>query len=48
MTVAQLSRHLTNEELVSWSAYYQLKQEHEDKAMERAKQRGKSATMRSG
>lgn len=37
MTVAQLSRDLTQEELVGWAAYYALKGEEEEKAMDRAR-----------
>lgn len=37
MTVAQLSVQLTQEELVGWAAFFQLKNEEEEKAMERAK-----------
>jgi hypothetical protein len=37
--VAQLSEHLTQEELVGWAAFYELKGEEEEKAMERSKMR---------
>ena len=37
MTVAQLSRDLTQEELVGWAAYYTIKGEEEEKAMDRAR-----------
>lgn len=37
MTVAQLSAHLTQEELVAWAAFYEIKAEEEERAMERAK-----------
>jgi len=37
MTVAQLSRDLTQEELVGWAAYYSIKNEEEEKAMDRAR-----------
>jgi hypothetical protein len=45
MTVAQLSTQLTQEELLAWAGFYQLKNEEEEKAMERAKRQGRSATM---
>ena len=32
MTVSQLCVHLTQEELVSWAAFFELKAEEEDKA----------------
>tara|TARA_R100001510_G_C7488034_1_gene97099 strand:+ start:354 stop:527 length:174 start_codon:yes stop_codon:yes gene_type:complete len=37
MTVASLSKELTQEELVAWAAFFEIKQEEEEKAMERAK-----------
>ena len=37
MTVAQLSRDLTQEELVGWAAYYAIKGEEEEKVMDRAR-----------
>lgn len=37
MTVRQLARELTAEELVAWAAFYDLKAEEEEKVMERAK-----------
>tara|TARA_A100001201_G_scaffold108465_1_gene92778 strand:+ start:350 stop:496 length:147 start_codon:yes stop_codon:yes gene_type:complete len=39
MTVAQLSRHLTQEELIGWAAFYELKNEQEEKAKDQAKMR---------
>lgn len=39
MTVAQLSRHLTQEELIGWAAFYELRGEEEDKARDQAKMR---------
>tara|TARA_R100001509_G_scaffold162558_1_gene134485 strand:- start:63 stop:200 length:138 start_codon:yes stop_codon:yes gene_type:complete len=37
MTVGALTQQLTQEELVSWSAYYSLKNEQEEKARDQAK-----------
>ena len=37
MTVGALTKQLTQEELVSWSAYYLLKNEQEEKARDQAK-----------
>lgn len=37
MTVRQLTRELTAEELVAWGAFYELKSEEEEKAMNSAK-----------
>jgi|TARA_R100000278_G_scaffold123172_1_gene111667 hypothetical protein len=37
MTVAQLAKQLTQEELVGWAAFYEVKSEEEERAMERAK-----------
>lgn len=48
MTVSQLSQHLTQEELISWAAFYQIKSEEEEKAMERAKRKSQAGTMRAG
>lgn len=45
MTVAQLTRQLTQEEMISWAAFFQLKSEEEEKAMERAKRQSRSTTM---
>ncbi len=47
MTVAQLSTQLTQEELLAWAGFYQLKNEEEEKAMERSKRKSQAATMRS-
>ena len=46
MTVAQLSQQLTQEELISWAAFFQLKSEEEEKAMERASHTSQAGTMR--
>jgi len=45
MTAARLSAEITQEELTAWAAYYQIKNEEEEKAMERAKQRGRTSSM---
>jgi hypothetical protein len=37
MTVAQLSRDLTQEELVGWAAYFELYNEQQEKAIQNAK-----------
>lgn len=37
MTVAQLTTHLTREELIGWAAFYELKSEEEERVMDRAK-----------
>ena len=37
--MAQLSRYLTQEELVGWAAFYELKGEQEEKARDQAKMR---------
>lgn len=47
MTVQQLSSTVTQEELIGWAAYFDLKKEYEDKATERSRQASKAATMRS-
>jgi len=45
MTVAQLSKTLTQEELVGWAAFFELKGEHEEKAIQNAKTAGRAQTM---
>lgn len=37
MTLAQLSKHLTQEELVGWAAFYEMKGEEEERVMDRAR-----------
>ena len=37
MTVRQLSKELTVEELTAWAAFFEMKKELEDKEMEKAK-----------
>jgi len=43
MTIAQLSRDLTMEELVGWAAFFELRNEDEQKAMDQAKMRARTA-----
>jgi hypothetical protein len=47
MTVHQLTATLSNEELIGWAAYFEMKQEYEEKAMERNKHRAQAGAMRS-
>lgn len=47
MTVSQLTQQLTQEELTAWAAYFEIRNEEEDKALERAKRQSQSGTMRS-
>ena len=37
--MAQLSCHLTNEELIGWAAFYELKRDQEEKAQDQARLR---------
>jgi hypothetical protein len=46
MTVRQLTRELTTEELITWGAFYELKGEQEEKVMDRAKTGKAAQTMR--
>ena len=46
MTVHQLTASLSNEELIGWAAYFEMKQEYEEKAMERGRHRAQAGTMR--
>jgi hypothetical protein len=46
MTVAQLSTQLTQEELTAWAAFFSLKNEEEEKAMERTRRKNQAGTMR--
>lgn len=48
MTVSCLTQQLTQEELTTWAAFYQIRGEEEEKAAERAKRKGQTGTMRSG
>lgn len=45
MTVAQLSQTLTQEELVGWAAFFELKNEQEEKAIQNARTSSKAQTM---
>lgn len=46
MTVRQLTEELTLEELVSWAAFFELKNEKEDREMKKS-ERPDTRTMRS-
>lgn len=43
--MAQLSCHLTQEELVGWAAFFELKNEQEDKAKDRVHTGRRAQTM---
>ena len=45
MTVAQLSQTLTQEELIGWAAFFELKNEQEEKAIQNAKASSRAQTM---
>ena len=45
MTLAQLSKHLTQEELVGWAAFYEVKGEEEERVMDRARMSKGARTM---
>ena len=45
MTVAQLSQTMTQEELVGWAAFFELKTEQEEKAVQSARMSGRAQTM---
>ena len=47
MSVAQLTQQLTQEELVGWAAYLELRREEEEKVMERHKRSSRTTTLRS-
>ena len=42
MTIKELTIKLTQEELVSWIAYYELKREYEEKAIQNAKDKSRA------
>jgi len=46
-TVADLTTRITQEELLGWAAFFELKNEQEEKALEQAKRQGQSRSMRS-
>jgi hypothetical protein len=45
MTVAQLTKHLTQEELVGWAAYFDLYNEQQEKAIQNAKTGARARSM---
>ena len=45
MTVAQLSQTLTQEELIGWAAFFELKNEQEERAIQNAKTASRAQTM---
>jgi len=45
MTLAQLSKHLTQEELVGWAAFFEMKGEEEERVMDRARMSKGARTM---
>jgi hypothetical protein len=47
MTLKQLAEVVTQEELIGWAAYFEVKAEYEEKAMERSRRNSQAATMRS-
>ena len=42
--MTQLSQNLTTEELVGWAAFFELRNEDEQKAMDQAKMKARTAT----
>ena len=42
MTVSDLTKKLSQEELMNWIAYYELKGEYEDKAIQNAKDKSRA------
>ncbi len=42
MTVKELSAKMTREELIGWIAFYELKNEEENKAMEKAQNKSRA------
>ena len=47
MTLAQLSKTLTQEELVCWAAFYEIKSEEEERVMDQARTSRGARTMAS-
>lgn len=47
MTLAQLSKNLTQEELVCWAAFYEIKSEEEERVMDQARTSRGARTMAS-
>ena len=46
MTVVQLAERLTQEELTSWAAYFEIRNDQEQKAMDQTKAQGKAMSGR--
>ena len=42
MTIKELTSKLTQEEYINWLAYYELKKEYEDKAIQNAKDKSRA------
>ena len=42
MTIKDLTNKLTQEELIHWVAFFELKREYEDKALENAKNKSRA------
>ena len=42
MTIKELTSKLTQEEYINWLAYYDLKKEYEDKAIQNAKDKSRA------
>jgi len=47
MTLAQLAKNLTQEELVGWAAFYEIKSEEEERVMDQARTSRGARTMAS-
>lgn len=47
MTVVELSRTLTQEEMIGWAAFYELRREGNEQAMDRARTSKGARTMSS-
>lgn len=47
MTVVELSRTLTQEEMIGWAAFYELKREESERSMDRARTSKGARTMSS-
>ena len=42
MTIRELTSKLTQEELINWIAYYELKRDYEEKAIQNAKDKSRA------
>ena len=42
MTIKELTSKLTQEELINWIAYYELKRDYEEKAIQNAKDKSRA------